>query len=227
MNELVVIVEGETEQAFVRDQLAGHLAIHGTSAWAVLPGRKRNRSGVKKWEVARQDIVRTLKERRFCSTMMDYYGMPKDWPGRHDSAAMQWQERAAHVEKQISKDVEQAMGNSFDPRFFIPYIQLHEFEALAFSDIQGLTSVLDPLSLHSTDTLNRRFMNVLEEAGHPEAIDDGYETCPSRRIMSVVRAYKKRVHGPIITRRIGLDVLREKCDHFASWLKRIESIGAK
>ncbi len=50
--------------------------------------------------------------------------------------------------------------------------------------------------------------------------------CPSRRITDVVGAYKKRAHGPIVTSRIGLDGLREKCDHFASWLNRIESIGA-
>jgi hypothetical protein len=48
VNELVVIVEGETEQTFVRDQLAGHLAVHNTSAWAVLPEKRRNRGGVKK-----------------------------------------------------------------------------------------------------------------------------------------------------------------------------------
>lgn len=64
MHELVVIVEGETEQTFVRDQLAAHLALHNTTAWPVLPGRHRNRGGVKKWESARQDILRTLKEGR-------------------------------------------------------------------------------------------------------------------------------------------------------------------
>src|SRR4051794_24338736 len=65
VNELVVIVEGETEQTFVRDQLAAHLALHNTSAWPILPGRRRNHGGVKKWEVARQDILRTLKEGRY------------------------------------------------------------------------------------------------------------------------------------------------------------------
>ncbi|MEN9554682.1 MAG: hypothetical protein RLZZ232_968, partial [Planctomycetota bacterium] len=41
MNELVIIVEGETEQTFVRDQLAAHLALRNTVAWPVLPGRHR------------------------------------------------------------------------------------------------------------------------------------------------------------------------------------------
>lgn len=227
MNELVVIGEGETEQTFVRDQLAGHLALHGVSAWAVLPGRHRNRGGVKKWEVARQDIVRTLKEGRYCTTMMDYYAMPNDWPGRLDSKKLTWNERAECVETHIADDIAATMGGRFNPKYFIPYVQLHEFEALAFSDIQKLVSVVSPLSNWSDSSLEAHFVQILEEAGHPEAIDDGWETCPSRRIALKVAPYRKRVHGPIVTGRIGLDVLREKCDHFASWLARLESIGAE
>ena len=231
MNELVVIVEGETEQTFVRDQLAGHLALQGITAWAVLPGRHRNRGGVKKWQVARNDILRTLKERsksgpRYCTTMIDYYAMPEDWPGRVDSKKLEWNQRATLVEERISGDIENLMGNNFNPKFFIPYVQLHEFEALAFADIGALTSVVAPLSNISANNIENQFAEILEEAGHPEAINDGYETCPSRRITKIVKAYKKRSQGPIVTSRIGLDALRERCDHFASWIKRLESIGA-
>ena len=113
VNELVIIVEGETEQTFVRDQLAAHLAMHNTSAWAVLPGRHRNHGGVKKWEVARQDIIRTLKEGRYCSTMFDYYAMPADWPGRTEAANKPWQERASTVESIILLDVTCSMSISF------------------------------------------------------------------------------------------------------------------
>src|SRR5580704_1032350 len=102
VNELVIIVEGETEQTFVRDQLAAHLILHNTVAWPVLPGRHRNHGGVKKWEVARQDIIRTLKERRHCSTMFDYYAMPGDWPGRKAAAGKIWQERATCVEEAVA-----------------------------------------------------------------------------------------------------------------------------
>lgn len=225
MNELVVIVEGETEQTFVRDQLAGHLALCNVATWPVLPGRRRNRGGVKKWEVARQDIARTLKEGRYCTTMMDFYGMPDDWPGRSDAIALPWNERADHVEAQLLEDIVGAMGRRFKRECFIPYVQLHEFEALAFADVSHLTSVVAPLSRTAAETLEQTFSSILDEAGHPEAIDDGWDTCPSRRIADVVSAYKKRVHGPIITGRIGIETLRERCDHFASWLERLESIG--
>ncbi len=225
VNELVVIVEGETEQAFVKYQLAAHLPLHGTTVWPVLPGRHRRHGGVKKWEVARQDIIRTLKEGRYCSTMFDYYALPEDWPGRVTSRSLPWNARATHVESEILNDVASAMQGGFLRKYFIPYIQLHEFEALAFADVGRLASVVSPLSQDSEDSLEIRFAEILEAAGHPEAINDGYETCPSRRITDIVKAYKKRVHGPIATDRIGLGVLREKCNHFASWLDRLENIG--
>jgi hypothetical protein len=223
MNEIVAIVEGETEQTFVRDQIAGHLACLGITIWPVLPGRRRRHGGVKKWEVAKQDILFTLRERRYCTTMFDYYAMPADWPGCAESAKLPWDQRANHVESQVLADVSAAMGDSFDPRFFIPYVQLHEFEALAFADIEKLASVVGPLGNQAVERLTVQFQRILDEAGHPEAINDNFETCPSRRITKIERAYRKRVHGPIVTGRIGLDVLRRECQHFASWLDRLES----
>lgn len=225
MNEIVAIVEGETEQTFVRDQLAAHLACLGITIWPVLPGRHRRHGGVKKWEVAKNDILRTLRERRFCTTMFDYYAMPTDWPGRAESANLPWEQRADRVESQVLADVTAAMGGSFDPRFFIPYVQLHEFEALAFADVEKLASVVAPLGNWSwrVEELAARFQEVVNDAGSPEAINDSYETCPSRRITKIERAYRKRVHGPIVTGRIGLDVLRRECQHFAAWLDRLET----
>lgn len=225
VNELVVLVEGETEQTFVRDQLAAHLALHNINAWGVLPGRHRNRGGVKKWQVARQDVIRTLKEGRYCSTMFDYYAMPAGWPGRARAVKRPWGERATLVEEAIHVDVTEAMGGSFDPRYFLPYVQLHEFEALAFADVGLLTSVVAPLSHFSSARLEQQFAHILDEAGHPEAINDGRETCPSRRITGVVKAYRKRVHGPIVTKRIGIELLRTRCSHFGEWLIRLEKIG--
>lgn len=224
MNELVVIVEGETEQTFVRDQLAAHLALHGTIAWPVLPGRHRNHGGVKKWEVARQDIVRTLKERRFCSTMFDYYAMPRDWPGRKAAAAKEWHERADCVEEMMHGDIAEAMGGKFDRKFFVPYVQLHEFEALAFANVAVLAAVLSPIGKQSAETLIEEFGRILKRAGHPEAIDDGHDTCPSRRIAKIVPAYKKCAQGPIVTTRIGIETLRSQCAHFGEWLTRLEQL---
>jgi len=190
----------------------------------VLPGRHRNHGGVKKWEVAKRDIIYTLRGLHFCSTMFDFYAMPHDWPGRAEAAAKTWDKRASHVEKMILMEIVAAMGNGFNPKHFVPYVQLHEFEALAFSDVYRLASVAAPLKNQAVGILAGKFQQILDEAGHPEAINDSYETCPSRRIERIAPAYRKRAHGPIVTARIGLQVLREKCDHFASWIDRLEAI---
>ena len=226
VNELVVIVEGETELTFVHNLLLEHLAAQNMSIWAVLPGRHRKQGGVKRWEVARQDIIRTLKERRYCSTMFDYYAMPLDWPGREAAAATRLTERANVVEAMIHSDIVAAMGDNFDPKYFVPYVQLHEFEALAFADVEVLATTLAPIANQPREKLLETFQGILAKAGHPEAINDGYATCPSRRITSVVPAYKKRVVGPIVTGRIGIDVLRARCTHFGEWLARLEQLGA-
>jgi hypothetical protein len=228
MNEIVAIVEGHTEQAFVRDQLAGHLGRYGISIWAVLPGKTGNRGGVRKWESTRNDIIRTLKQRRYCTTMFDFYGMPKDWPGREDAAQLPWGQRGPHVEGEILKDIARTVGESFNPAQFVPYVQVHEFEALLFSNTFELARLAAP-DENRVNSIQGKLDAVLEKEGNPEAIDDGYESCPSRRIEGLVRGYRKRLHGPIVAGRIGLMKLRECCQHFGAWvgkLEQLEIVGA-
>jgi hypothetical protein len=227
MVELVAIVEGETEQIFVRNQLAAHLGYRDIAMWAVLPGKSRRRAGVKPWEVASADIMRTLKEKRYCTTMFDYYAMPESWPGRVSSKSVPWHDKARHVEQALAADISEKLGDKFDSRRFIPYIQLHEFEALAFAGPRQLAAVTAPVARSDPGYLQRHFESILEKAVHPEAINDSYETCPSRRIASVVRAYRKPLHGTIVVDRIGLEVLRAKCSHFAGWLDRLESLRSE
>ena len=115
MNEVVAIVEGQTEQTFVRRQLAAHLVYHGITIWPVLPGKSRNQGGVKKWTVASKDIMRTLKEGRYCTTMFDYYAMPNSWPGRSDAKSLSWRDRARHVEEEILRMLDDACEKCPDP----------------------------------------------------------------------------------------------------------------
>lgn len=114
MNEIEAIVEGPTEQTFVRDLLAAHLGSRGITIWAVLSGKARRQGGVRKWEAARNDIVRSLKGRRYCTTMFDFYAMPQDWPGRTEAAQLPWNQRGAHLEAAVLKDVAEHMGECFD-----------------------------------------------------------------------------------------------------------------
>lgn len=227
MSELVIIAEGRTEQRFARDVLAAHLANRGVVAWAVLSGRYRDKGGVRKWKDARADILRTLTEGRYCTTMFDYYGMPRDWPGRKTAPREPWCTRATHVERALATDIATKAGPSFDPAQFIPCVQLHEFEAILFSDPDVLSQKARGFATQPSSVLAVRFHAIVAEATSPEAIDDGYETCPSRRIAAEAPRYSKRVNGPLIAAAIGLATIRARCPHFNHWLTRLESLAPR
>ena len=60
--------------------------------------------------------------------MIDLYALPKDFPGR--SA----QPRNPADPTPYVETLERAFGDDVGDRRFVPYIQLHEFEALLFAD---------------------------------------------------------------------------------------------
>jgi hypothetical protein len=226
MSDLAIIVEGQTEQAFVRDVVGPHLGTFGVEAWARLPGREYRRGGVPAWDVVRGDILRTLKERRgrYCTTMFDFYGMPFDWPGRRDASGQVVSERGKFVEAALLRDIAERAGDDFNAALFIPYVQVHEFEAVVFSSVDVLSATLSPLCRKSQDELTAAFGCVLTEAGEPEAIDDRPEYAPLKRILSEVPGYRKALYGPMIANRIGIQAIRSACRHFNVWLQRLESL---
>ncbi|MBI3737067.1 DUF4276 family protein, partial [Candidatus Sumerlaeota bacterium] len=109
-----------------------------------------------------------------------------------------------------------------DPRL-IPYIQMHEFEALLFSDPSKFLHQY-PGRTNAIKELER----IVTATGNPELINDGETTSPSKRIIALIPEYefRKSSDGPIISSHIGLEVMREKCHHFNEWLTRIEKLSA-
>ncbi|MDD3365158.1 MAG: DUF4276 family protein [Syntrophomonas sp.] len=83
-----VIVEGPTEETFIRDVLAPYWGEKGIFAQArcVETGRKKGRiyrGGGRSYEKIKRDVSRWLSQRNdaWCTTMFDLYG-PVDFPGR-------------------------------------------------------------------------------------------------------------------------------------------------
>jgi hypothetical protein len=86
------IVEGQTEETFVRDLLREALGLRGIfiSVRRVETGRKHghaHRGGMTTYFKAKRDIQRWLKEDRsaYVTTMFDCYGLPHDFPN-YDAA---------------------------------------------------------------------------------------------------------------------------------------------
>ncbi len=47
----------------------------------------------------------------------------------------------------------------------------------------------------------------------------------TKRIAKLFPGYRKTLHGPLLTKRIGLKPIRKQCSHFDSWLLKLEELG--
>lgn len=215
---LYVTTEGQTERKFAEEVLGPHLANYNieVKARVVLTNRKLGRrGGIIDYGKIRGDLHRLMledqhEEARF-TTMIDLYALPQEFPG--------WTEarQSTHSQNRITI-LESSLETDINDRRFLPYIQLHEFEALLYCDLSQLQKRIAGSAPGLTRLTN-------EVSGiPPEEINDGTTTAPSKRIIRHVPIYERskvRV-GVAAAAAIGLPALRSKCPHFNSWVNRLE-----
>jgi Domain of unknown function (DUF4276) len=228
MARLYLFAEGPTEQTFADTVLKPHLAKKGVYldrvvliAHAKKKG-KVHRGGVGggRYLPMKNDIVRFLKQDNnadaFFTTMIDLYGIHNDFPGLADAENMRHDpnERVAALESAFAKDI--------DDIRFVPFIQLHEYEAYLFSDPTWFGFFYEQ---HEKQIAALRA--IADDYATPELIDDGEHSAPSKRIIAEIPDYDdaKPAVGPQVAELIGLEVIRSKCPHFAAWLERLEQLG--
>ena len=229
MTRLLIHVEWQTEEAFVNRVLAPHLYSVGyTMVSARLIGNARQRirrGGILPWPAAREDIIYHLREDagRYASTMVDFYGLPahgpRGWPGRADSNLVPSQEKVNRVENAMQSDIAGYMGSNFNPARFVPYVMMHEFEAMLFSDCTGFAQAI------ARPDLSGIFQQIRDAFNTPEEIDDSPENAPSKRIVDLIPAYQKPADGTAAAAAIGLAAIRRECPHFARWLAHLENLA--
>ena len=168
--------------------------------------------------------MRHLKEDPGCyaTTMVDFYALPqsadKAWPGRSAAAGLPTAQKASHVEKQLNADVQRVMGSEFLAARFIPFVIMHEFEALLFSDCGAFSRGVGRPDLHEA-------MQAIRDAfATPEEINDSPQTAPSKRVEALLPGYQKPFLGTLAALEVGLKLMREECPHFGAWLNRLEQI---
>lgn len=223
---LLIHVEGQTEETFVGEVLAPHLYAHGyLSVSARLLGNSRQRShrgGVRAWSSVRTDILNHLRSDREClaTTMVDFYALPqagsRAWPGRAAAAELPFPQKAAAVETALRADIEAGMGDGFDTGRFLPYVIMHEFEGLLFSDCAAFGRGI------GRDDLIPEFQRIRDQFATPEEINDSPVTAPSKRVEGLVMGYEKPLHGTLAALEIGLHAIRAECPHFSAWLAYLE-----
>jgi hypothetical protein len=223
MSRFIAVVEGQTEQGFLRDVLAPWLGARGIYLTARLVGKPGHKGGVGEYQRSRRDMLLLLKQEKetVVTTMFDFYGMPDSWPGRSQAKKAAFPKKARTVEEAVRKDIATELGSSFDESRFIPYVQMHEFEALLFSHPPTICEVL--LSPDSEEAMQQ----IRADFSTPEEINDGANTAPSKRLLNLFAEYRKRLHGLIAAKRIGVETMQAECPHFAEWLSTLEALGSR
>jgi hypothetical protein len=227
MPRLLIHVEGQTEETFVNEVLRAFLLERGYSeVSARIVGNARLRSsrgGIRPWHSVRRDIVTHLKQDTTCiaTTMFDYYGLPQDgagaWPGRKVSRVCSTRQKALSVEEALLSDVAEYLGERFNPARFVPFVVMHEFEALLFSDCAAFGRAIGrPELTHKLEAVRRQFPT-------PEDINDSPVTAPSKQVERIVRGYEKPLLGVLAALEIGLSSIRLQCAHFDEWLSELEA----
>lgn len=229
MARLFVLVEGETEETFVNEVLAPHLYACGfTAVSARLMGNARLRSrrgGIRGWDEVQRDIVRYLRQDPgvIVTMMVDYYGLPvakaRAWPGRAHAAKLAFASKAAHVESKLAATVQKEMGSSWNVSRFVPFVVMHEFEGLLFSDCGQFAAGI------GRPELQPQFQAIRDDFASPEEINDSPTTHPSQRVVQLMPDYQKPLYGNLAALEIGFDSIRSDCPHFAAWIKCLEALA--
>jgi len=204
--KLLILCEGETEERFVKDILAPYL--ESSSIFAI----PRNLNGVSKYNKIRTELdILCRDSSAFVTTMLDYYKLPKDTPGKGGVGDIY------KVVKEIEVAVKSNLGR---PRNLLVNLIIHEFEGLLFSDV----STFNGEAKADKKTL-LELANIRNNFPTPEHINNSETTAPSKRILKLLPEYSKTLNGIPIAKRIGMEKMMKECKHFKAWIENIQTLG--
>jgi hypothetical protein len=218
---LNITAEGFSEEKFVSEIIRPHLLQFNiyTDVRKVLTNRKlRKRGGIVGYLKFRNDVSQWIKEQpaAYHSTFIDLYGLSTDFPEFNTSKGINPYSRVTAIELGIANDINHPT--------FIPYIQLHEYESLLFTHPEEMETWL---SLYNKVPIGEFNKIVQNYGGNPELINEGPETAPSKRLLSLCPVYDKVDDGILILKEIGLDKIRLRCSHFNQWITTLELLSAQ
>jgi len=215
-----ILVEGQTEETFVREVLYHHFILKEICLVPTLATTKRIRSGghykggIVGYGKVKGDLQRLLKDTNTSAvtTFIDFYGLGgKDFPGWDTQPKGTCFQQVDHVQRAFADDIN-------DPRF-IPYLALHEFEAMLFVDPDKIAHAFP----EESSRLGSKLSAIKADFSSPEEINHKHP--PSKRIQNLVTSYDKETTGVIIAMEIGLDRIRLECQHFDQWSVKLEALS--
>lgn len=214
MKQLIIICEGQSEQEFCDKLLKPHLASYNIDIQ--YPLILHSGGGIVPWKYLKKQIELHNESTpdAFITTFIDYYGLTEqrfpDWARAHTITDLNI--RMELLEMGMFTSLQTTVGSKF-----IPYIQLHEFEALMFSDFEVFKDYYEEAEYDAG-----RLKTLCASA--PESINDGPQTAPSKRLESIIPRYHKNTDGPGLAQLAGLSKIRSRCPGFNRWLTKLEQI---
>ena len=216
MNTIIVICEGQAEQEFCNSVLYPHFK--NLDVNILSPVISISNGGIVKWEVLKKEVIEYLKnnnKKTYITTFIDFYGLTGKGYPKHRIVD--------NLRRLVVCEIEEAMQDEIEDRYkyrFIPYIQLHEFEALIFTDISILKDWYNQKEILDFDYLEQ----TIKLQPDTELINDSPQTAPSKRLIKAIPKYDKVTFGNILLMEIGLKKLRENNMSFNIWINKLEDI---
>jgi len=220
MINIYVVVEGYTEERFIKDFFPLFFRDKNFYFQPIVletsrTPQKKYKGGLNKYSQLKRDILRLLKQTHvsLVTTMIDYYNLPQDFPGKTTLPSGDIYRKVAFLEEEFFKDINHEK--------FMPYIQIHEFETLLFVDKIGF----EVCYKNNKKVLNK-IVQIFNQYPNPEEINDSPTGHPSARIEQIDDSFSKTLHGleilKIIFKEKGPEIFLQKCKHFSEWINKIK-----
>ena len=216
MKRLIIVCEGPTEHEFCVNVLAPELL--KAEIYVDAPLVKRSNGGIVPWSSIKRQIEMHLHEKdAYVTLLVDYYGIKDSYffPGWIESKEIfPLASRLQFLCDSMKADISFELASRF-----IPYMQIHEFESLLFSDISIFKDNFDDKAME---------FSILEDAvrefPNPEEINSRPTLAPSKRLIEAIPGYQKVNDGAYIADEIGLQKILDKCPLFCQWFSTLQSL---
>lgn len=154
MTRLAIVVEGETEEEFVKQVLAKYLFGCGVIPHAVMPRRRGITSGgARPVNQLASQMYKLCWNFDFVTSLFDLYG----FPGRQSCESVE------DLERWIDDEVDKLFGDDWDRSRVFAYVQKYEFEGLLFLRRSSLHT--GPRRFSELHTVAGEYPRMLPNAG--------------------------------------------------------------
>ena len=188
-----VVVEGPTEESFINNVLARVLWPRNVFLMARVLGVPGHKGGRPNYARLKKDVLLLLTQdpTAYCSMMLDLFGLGEGFPGTPFRPGLTGLEKAQQIEEAVKTEICALIPDLRPDTRFLPYLQVHEFEALLFSSPEELAVCIQQ------DRLAARFRQIRDAFPTPEDINDDPATAPSNEFCNCTRNIERSWKGPL------------------------------